>query len=133
MPTPQTASPQPRFLKLVSVVATGIPPLAAALVADTQRDRSPTPHPNTRSGWAHLQVGDSVDLVREIDNPFDGRAVRIDWQHRRLGYIPVSENREIAQILDRKQAIRGRIAALRTVHQPWQGAKLEVLLTVAAA
>jgi HIRAN domain len=119
-----------RFLKLVSLVATGVPPLAAELLGNRSDDQRPF---SVATAWASLKVGDSVDLVRERDNPFDSRSVRIDWQKHRLGYIPVVDNRDIASLLDRRVPIRGRIAALRTLHEPWCGPRLEVLLTVAAA
>jgi hypothetical protein len=120
---------RPRFLKLVSIVATGVPPLAAELMACR---RSAPAGQSKADLWSHLKVGDAVDLVRETDNPFDTRAVRIDWQKNRLGYVPVNENRAIAGLLDRRLPVRGRIAALKARQEPWQGARLEVWLSVVA-
>jgi hypothetical protein len=121
---------RPRFLKLVSIVATGVPPLAAELM--TNRRTTPTGAAARSDMWSHLKVGDAVDLVRETDNPFDNRAVRIDWQRNRLGYVPVNENRAIAGLLDRRLPVRGRIAALKARQEPWQGSRLEVWLSVVA-
>lgn len=119
---------RPRFLKLVSIVATGVPPLAAELMTN----RRSAPMAPRGDVWSNLKVGDAVDLVRETDNPFDQRAVRIDWQKNRLGYVPVNENRAIAGLLDRRLPVRGRIAALKARQEPWQGARLEVWLSVVA-
>ncbi len=44
--------------------------------------------------------GEILCLQREPDNPHDPLAVRIDWQGRKLGYIPRPANAEIARALD---------------------------------
>ena len=43
-----------------------------------------------------LSVGDLLRLVREHDNPHDTRAVAIYYEDDRIGYVPRSQNHEIA-------------------------------------
>ncbi len=38
--------------------------------------------------WPALREGDQLALVREPANPYDPRAVRIDWKEQKLGYVP---------------------------------------------
>jgi hypothetical protein len=42
--------------------------------------------------WLWLATSQSITLVREPGNHFDQRAVRIDWQGEKLGYISLSRN-----------------------------------------
>jgi hypothetical protein len=47
-----------------------------------------------------LKVGDSLDLVREPQNPYDPQAIAIYWQGHQLGYIAMELNEGVAMILD---------------------------------
>src|SRR5258706_7310731 len=38
--------------------------------------------------WLQLRQGDTLELVREAENPHDANAVRVEWRGRRLGYVP---------------------------------------------
>ncbi len=78
--------------------------------------------------WHRLRKGQRLDLVREPDNPFDARAVRVDWKGRKLGYIPRDENHAVAQMLDRGQRVDARIHRLREAANPWERIQLEVSL-----
>jgi len=73
-----------------------------------------------------LAMGDSLILVREPDNPHDERAVRIDWQGHKLGYIPRAENAEIARRLDAGDAMAACITLVRSESARWA----EVLVDV---
>ena len=73
-----------------------------------------------------LAMGDSLILVREPDNPHDERAVRIDWQGHKLGYIPRAENAEIARRLDAGDAMAACITMVRSESARWA----EVLVDV---
>lgn len=78
--------------------------------------------------WPMLRIGDTLQLVREHRNAFDNRAVRIEWEGCKLGYVPRSENHAIAQLLDRDTALSARIIELKNSSDPWQRARFEVLL-----
>ena len=78
--------------------------------------------------WKLLATGQPLKLVREADNPYDARAVRVDWFDRTLGYLPKGDNASVAQLLDRGEPLRARIAGLRQADDPWKRVRLEVLL-----
>ena len=65
-----------------------------------------------KSLWEEIKVGDPLALVREPDNPYDGNAVRIEWNGRKLGYVPRRENAHLARQMDHGAAVEGRITGL---------------------
>lgn len=73
-----------------------------------------------------LRVGDPLTLVREPENPHDPRAVRVEWQGHKLGYVPRKENRSVAAALDQGDVLRARIARLREDPDPWRRLEFEV-------
>lgn len=78
--------------------------------------------------WAQLGVGMRLDLVREADNVHDGRAVRVDWQGHKIGYLPRIDNAAVSQLLDRGERLATEIVALRTSRNPWDRVELAVFL-----
>jgi hypothetical protein len=78
--------------------------------------------------WPQLAVGQPLVLVREPANRHDERAVRIDWHGRKLGYLPRAQNTAVAQMLDRGEQLRARVAQLRTSPDPWERVTVEVFL-----
>lgn len=78
--------------------------------------------------WPELRVGDVLTLVREPDNQHDRNAVRVEWQGRKLGYLPRAENRAVAAEMDRGTAVAGRIARLQAHRNPWQRLLIEVFV-----
>jgi len=76
--------------------------------------------------WPQLDAGQSVTLVRETDNPYDERAVRIDWQGHKLGYIPRMDNAAVSQLLDRGETISAWIVGLKKSNNPWDRIMVEV-------
>lgn len=46
-----------------------------------------------------LRLGQKVELVRELDNPFDRDAVAIYYKDKKLGYIPAAHNQQISTLL----------------------------------
>lgn len=123
------------FLRgLVAALGAG---LAAAPAAAPRRNvliqRSPLAGFRYHAGeelWPQLAVGQPLALVREPANPHDERAVRIDWHGRKLGYLPRAENAAVAQMLDRGEQLRARIAWLRTSPDPWERVEVAVELAV---
>lgn len=73
-----------------------------------------------------LREGDPLTLVREPENPHDPRAVRVEWQGHKLGYVPRKENRSVAAALDRGDVLRARIARLREDPDPWRRLEFEI-------
>lgn len=64
--------------------------------------------------WPQLATGQPLTLTREADNRFDDRAVRVDWQDHKLGYIPRLDNAAASQLLDRGKHWRRRLSGWRT-------------------
>lgn len=46
-----------------------------------------------------LTLGQKVELVKEINNPYDEKAVAIYYKGKKLGYIPASHNSFISTLL----------------------------------
>lgn len=80
--------------------------------------------------WEALRVGDALSLTREPDNPFDPRAVRVDWRGWKLGYLPRAENEAVAAAMDRGERVEGRIAALTRHRNPWRRVRIEVFVVL---
>ncbi len=62
--------------------------------------------------WHLLRTGDSLELVREPDNSYDPRAIRVHWRGRMLGYVPRRENDAMAWAMDRGETLHARISRL---------------------
>ncbi|HEX4985820.1 MAG TPA: HIRAN domain-containing protein [Burkholderiales bacterium] len=78
--------------------------------------------------WAQMQVGDELTLVREPDNAYDPRAVRVDWNGHKLGYVPKAQNEAVARQLDRGNRLEARIVRLNRSRDPWKRIEFEVFL-----
>ena len=78
-----------------------------------------------------LQVGDVLSLVREADNRFDARAVRVEWQGEKLGYLPRLDNASVSHLLDNGTTLlSAEIVALQASNNPWERIALAVYLLV---
>lgn len=80
--------------------------------------------------WPRLRPGQPLTLVREPHNPYDPRAVRVDWRGRKLGYLPRHENTAVSQMLDRGAPLTARILRLRQSPDPWERVRLGVELSL---
>lgn len=80
--------------------------------------------------WPQMQVGDPLTLVREPDNVHDAKAVRVEWQGRKIGYVPRRENVDVARFMDGGQMLVARINRLAEVRDPWSRVRFEILLPV---
>ena len=78
--------------------------------------------------WEEMKVGDALVLVREPDNPYDARAIRVDWRGHKLGYVPRRENADIARLMDRGAKLEARISRLVESRDPWQRVRFEILV-----
>ncbi len=76
--------------------------------------------------WPQLATGQRVTLIRETGNPYDKRAVRIDWQGEKLGYIPRIDNAAVAQLMDRGETLSALITGLQNSDNPWERIAVEV-------
>lgn len=76
--------------------------------------------------WSDIVVGQSVQLMREKENRYDERAVRVDWHGQKLGYLPWSDNAAVSQLLDCGERLEAVIVDLVESSTPWGRGKLEV-------
>ena len=76
--------------------------------------------------WDELRVGDALELEREPGNPHDANAVSVSWRGRKLGYVPRTDNAELAWGLDRGEALAARISRLTRHPNPARRIEFEV-------
>ncbi|HEV7800724.1 MAG TPA: HIRAN domain-containing protein [Burkholderiales bacterium] len=62
--------------------------------------------------WERMKSGDRLTLVREPANPHDTNAVRLEWQGRMLGYVPMRDNPDLARQMDHGARVEARITDL---------------------
>ena len=78
--------------------------------------------------WPEMKVGDRLDLIREPENRHDARAVRVEWQGRKLGYVPRREKSDIARLMDNGARPEAKITRLIESRDPWQRVRFEIVL-----
>ena len=79
--------------------------------------------------WPLLTLGAPLSLVRESDNAHDPRAVRVDWQGRKLGYVPRIDNAAVSHLLDSGHVLDAQIVTLRDSDNPWDRVEFAVFLS----
>lgn len=122
------------FLKSITALigSFALPALARAVPnpgASKTLQRSPVAGFQYHQGeslWPQLTVGQTLQLVRETDNKYDDRAVRVDWQGRKLGYIPRLDNAAVSQLMGRGEGLDAEIAWLNESRNPWERVGVEV-------
>ncbi|HRD91805.1 MAG TPA: HIRAN domain-containing protein [Accumulibacter sp.] len=77
---------------------------------------------------SQIRPGDRLELIREPGNRHDHKAIRVEWNGRRLGYLPRSENAAVARALDDGEQLEARVARVRDHPDPWRRVEIEVLL-----
>lgn len=77
---------------------------------------------------AVLQPGETLDLVREPDNPHDANAVRVEWRGRKLGYVPRASNAALAWAMDRGETVFARAVREETQRRSRRRVVFDVLL-----
>lgn len=120
------------FLKSLTALAGGIAaPAAARANSATSKTLQISPvagfqYHNGEALWPQLAVGQMLTLTREAGNRHDDRAVRVDWQGQKLGYIPRLDNAAVSQLLDRGERLEAVIAGLENSSNPWDRVRVEV-------
>ena len=72
-------------------------------------------------------AGQPLTLVREPDNPHDPRAIRLEWQGEKIGYVPRPDNIAYAQRLDAGEAVAARISEFSPQAPPWKRLWFEIM------
>ena len=76
--------------------------------------------------WQAMRVGDALKLAREPDNVHDARAISVQWQDQKLGYVPRAQNAALAWAMDRGDSLEARVSRLRPHRDPRQRMEFEV-------
>jgi hypothetical protein len=106
-------------------------PLQAQITANILLQDSPLAGFQYHAGkllWSQMKVGDALTLVREPDNAHDAKAVRVEWQGHKIGYVPRRENAVVARFMDGGQVLVARISRLAEVRDPWSRIRFEILM-----
>jgi len=82
--------------------------------------------------WPHMRVGDTLTLKREPDNSHDAKAVRIEWQGHKIGYVPRRDNADAARFMDSGQVLVARISRRADGRDPWLRIRFELLIPLQA-
>ncbi|MDD5388629.1 MAG: HIRAN domain-containing protein [Gallionellaceae bacterium] len=78
--------------------------------------------------FALMNVGDHLTLRREPDNPYDAKAVRVEWHGTQIGYAPRADNVDLARLMDRGTPVEARILHLQKSRDPWKRVLIEIYL-----
>ena len=78
--------------------------------------------------WPFLRVGEKLSLVRESLNDHDRDAVAVYFRNDKLGFVPQSENRTIAQMLDRGESLEATISRVLNESDPWERIRISICL-----
>lgn len=76
--------------------------------------------------WPLMEIGDPLTLVREPWNPYDNKAIRVDWRGVSIGFVPKIENLDLARLMDGGTRLAGRIVHLQASRDPWRRVLFEV-------
>ncbi len=78
--------------------------------------------------WPRLRVGEQLSLIRESFNAHDLDAVAVYFRNDKLGFVPQSENRTIAQMLDRGERLEATISRVVNDGDPWERVRMSIFL-----
>ncbi len=101
--SPRAAAQAPPFVP-PTPTATAMPPLLA--------QRAPLAGLRYHAGpevWRRLGADECVQLIRDAANPYDERAVRVEWHDITLGYLPRKSNDALAWALDQGYPLHARL------------------------
>ena len=112
-------------------ISTVAPAVSAADKQPIELQHSPVAgfqYHHGESLWSRLRPGVPLGLVREPNNPYDPRAVRIEFDGVKIGYVPRAENATIAHLMDSGRHVSASILAVRESSHPWD--RIEVSLSL---
>ena len=66
-----------------------------------------------KSVWERMKPGDPLELKRERANPHDANAIRVEWNGSTLGYVPRTDNADLARQMDRGTPVESTLTAMR--------------------
>ncbi len=113
-------------------ISIAAPVVHAAVPRRVELQRSPVAGFQYHQGasiWPLLMSGASLTLVREPDNAYDPRAVRVDWQGYKLGYVPRIDNAAASHLLDSGHVLEAQIVGLQDSDNPWGRVEFAIYLS----
>ena len=85
-------------------------------------------HYEGKAVWLNMKVGDKLALIREPENPHDPKAVRVEWQGHKLGYVPRDDNVDLARLMDNGDRVEAPITKLAKTRRPNNRVQVEIYL-----
>ncbi len=82
-----------------------------------------------RALFPMMAVGQPLRLYREPGNPYDPKAVRVEWYGVQIGYAPRADNVDLARLMDRGVPVEARILHLQGGRDPWKRVLMEIYVT----
>ena len=73
-----------------------------------------------------MRVGDRLSLEREPYNAHDAQAISVQWQGRKLGYVPRAQNAALAWAMDRGENLDARVSRVQPHRNPRRRIEFEV-------
>jgi HIRAN domain len=116
---------------LLAAILLGLPLVAAAQQVRMLVQSSPLAgftYSEAPQLWQRMQVGDALALTREPDNAHDARAIRVEWQGHKVGYVPRAQNAAVAWAMDRGASLSARISRLLPHANPRKRVEFEVFV-----
>jgi hypothetical protein len=74
----------------------------------------------------HLKEDDALSLKRQSDNPHDYFAVEVYRNNKKLGYLPRSDNKLIARMMDQGVNVSAKIRSIDLKAHPYNRVKIRV-------
>jgi len=75
-----------------------------------------------------MAPGQPLHLSREPANPFDPKAVRVEWNGVQIGYAPRADNVDLARMMDRGVVVEATILHLQKGRDPWKRVLMEIYI-----
>jgi len=121
-PAPLTA------LGLAAVLAAAPAPAMEAAIIVQRSPLAGYRHYDGPAVLRDMRAGDRLELVREPDNPYDSRAIRVEWRGVKLGYVPRRDNAAVARQMDRGAPLVARVVTLKANRNGSARIEFEVVL-----
>ena len=75
-----------------------------------------------------LKENDKLTLQRQVENPHDYFAVEIFYKNQKLGYLPRTDNKIVARMMDQGEQLKARIRSIDPDAHPFSRVKVRVYL-----
>ncbi len=75
-----------------------------------------------------LKENDKLTLQRQAENPHDYFAVEIFYKSQKLGYLPRTDNKIIARMMDQGERLKAKIGSIAPDAHPFSRVKVRVYL-----